>query len=105
MQSRIHSLVESLVNVAIGYLIAVAAQIAVFPLFGYSIKLGDNFLIGLVFAAISIARSYIIRRWFTSGVRLGSAKSAAAKNLGRRKTNHSTGNANKWKKCLTFPCG
>jgi hypothetical protein len=41
-QSRTHSLIEALVNVAIGYGIAVAAQIIVFPIFGVHISLRQN---------------------------------------------------------------
>lgn len=47
-QSRTMSAVESVVNVAIGYGVAVVSQIAIFPLFG----------------VISLARSYVIRRLF-----------------------------------------
>ena len=65
IQRRRHSLLESLVNVAIGYLVAVGSQIAIFPFFDIHIPLGDNFLIGLWFTVISIARSYAVRRWFT----------------------------------------
>lgn len=63
-QSKKASFVESLVNVAIGYLVALGSQIVVFPLFGIHIPFKDNILIGLWFTAISIVRSYIIRRWF-----------------------------------------
>lgn len=63
-QSRKMSLTESLANVAIGYAIAVTAQIAVFPLFGLYVPLHDNLMIGLIFTVISIARSYILRRVF-----------------------------------------
>ena len=63
-QSRRHSAFESVANVAIGYVVAIASQLAIFPLFGIHIPLGDNLLIGLWFTAISIVRSYVLRRWF-----------------------------------------
>lgn len=63
-QSRRHSAVESIANVAIGYGVAVASQIVIFPMFGIHIPLGDNLLIGLWFTAISIVRSYALRRLF-----------------------------------------
>jgi len=66
MQTRPVSLLESIVNVLVGYLIAVASQIVIFPLFDIHIPLTDNALIGLWFTAISLARSYTIRRWFTA---------------------------------------
>jgi hypothetical protein len=63
-QSRKMSLVEALLNVAIGYLVAVLAQIFIFPLFGIYVPLGDNLLIGLCFTVVSIVRSYLLRRFF-----------------------------------------
>jgi len=47
MQSKKYSLIESLVNVAVGYLVAVAGQILILPLFNVHISYADNFLIGL----------------------------------------------------------
>ena len=64
MQSRLGSLIESAANVAIGYGVAVASQLAIFPWFGIHIPLADNLLIGVWFTVISLVRSYVIRRWF-----------------------------------------
>lgn len=64
-QSRFMSAVESVSNVAIGYGVAVASQVAIFPQFGVHLPLSDNLLIGLYFTAISLARSYALRRWFS----------------------------------------
>lgn len=63
-QRRIHSLVESLANVAIGYAIAIASQLIIFPAFGIHVSLADNLIIGGYFTLISIARSYAVRRFF-----------------------------------------
>ena len=63
-QSKTHSFAESIANVAIGYGISLSAQIAVFPLFGIYVPLKDNILIGLIFTAVSIVRSYALRRLF-----------------------------------------
>jgi hypothetical protein len=63
-QSRLMSLVESLVNVLVGYGVAVATQMAVFPLFGLAVTLTENLLIGLIFTVVSIVRSYALRRGF-----------------------------------------
>ena len=65
MQSRAHSLIESVTNVAIGYGVAVASQLAVFPMFGIHVTMADNLAIGAWFTVISIVRSYMVRRWFT----------------------------------------
>lgn len=64
MQTKTRSALESLLNVAIGYLVAVGSQIIIFPLFDIHIPLTDNFIIGFYFTVISIIRSYTLRRWF-----------------------------------------
>ena len=63
-QSRLMSLVESLANVLVGYVVAVVTQMAVFPLFGLDVTVTENLLIGLIFTAVSIVRSYALRRGF-----------------------------------------
>lgn len=63
-QSRAHSAAESVANVTIGYLVAVAAQVAVFPLFGIYIPASSHFGIAALFTAVSLARSYALRRLF-----------------------------------------
>lgn len=63
-QSRRNSAYEAVANVAIGYLVAVAAQICIFPLFGIRVNLQDNLLIGAAFTAVSLVRSYALRRIF-----------------------------------------
>jgi hypothetical protein len=65
-QTRRHSFIESCSNVAIGYFVALASQLAIFPLFGIHVPFRDNILIGLYFTVISIIRSYVLRRFFTS---------------------------------------
>lgn len=70
VQSRRGSMVESVVNVAIGFLVAVLTQVAVFPAFGIHIPLSSNLGIAAVFTAISIVRSYCVRRIFEAGWRL-----------------------------------
>lgn len=65
-QTRRHSLHESVVNVMVGYFVALASQLAIFPLFGIHVAFRDNVMIGLYFTVISIIRSYALRRYFTS---------------------------------------
>jgi hypothetical protein len=64
MQSRLMSAVEAGTNVLIGYLVSVAANIIVLPMFGYDVTIFDSFAIGLAFTAISLVRSYVLRRVF-----------------------------------------
>jgi len=58
------SLIETLTNVAIGYIVAILSQLAVFPIFNIHIPLTDNLLIGVWFTVISIIRGYLVRRLF-----------------------------------------
>ncbi len=63
-QSKRMSFLESLINVTVGYGVAVATQIAIFPMFGLHVALSDNLAIGAIFTGISILRSYTLRRIF-----------------------------------------
>lgn len=67
-QSRLHSFIESVTNVAIGYGVAVVSQLLVFPMFDIHVTVSDNLMIGAWFTAISIVRSYAIRRWFNKKI-------------------------------------
>ena len=58
------SLVESAANVIVGYVLAVVTQIVVFPLFGIEAALGEHLAIGFAFVGVSLARSYLLRRFF-----------------------------------------
>jgi hypothetical protein len=64
MQSKTQSAIESVANVAIGYLVALAAQLVIFPLLGIPVSLEQNLMIGAFFTAVSLARSYCVRRLF-----------------------------------------
>lgn len=64
MQTRKHSFIESWTNLAIGYLIALVAQFLVYPALGIPVSVGQNFVIVTIFTALSLVRSYTIRRWF-----------------------------------------
>lgn len=64
MQSRWMSFVETLTNILVGYGIAVSTQILVFPIFGLQSTLTENLKIGAVFTAVSIVRSFALRRLF-----------------------------------------
>jgi len=82
MQSRWMSLVESVANVLVGYIVAVATQYLVFPLFGLHATLSQNLMIGLIFTGVSLVRSYLLRRAFVRGhrVRFDPATAARAGN-------------------------
>jgi hypothetical protein len=58
------SLVEALSNVAVGYGVAVLTQVLVFPMFGLVTTLTQDLWIGVIFTAVSLGRSYLLRRLF-----------------------------------------
>ena len=64
MQTKFQSLIESTVNILIGYFTALFSQLLIFPLFDINISIQDNLLIGLYFTLISLIRSYLVRRYF-----------------------------------------
>jgi len=63
-QTKSQSAVESVTNVAIGYGVSLAANATILPLFGIAISTADNLAIGAIYTAISIVRSYCVRRAF-----------------------------------------
>lgn len=65
-QTRLGSLIEACINVLIGFWINFAANLAILPLFGFTPTVAQNFQIGLLFTVVSVARSYVIRRWFNA---------------------------------------
>ena len=65
MQTRKGSMIEAVVNVLIGYGVAVTSQIIVFPLLDMEVAFSKNLIIGVIFTVISLVRSYVLRRIFT----------------------------------------
>lgn len=65
-QTRLGSLYEALINIVIGFSINFAANMLIFPLFGFHISAGSNFALGCIYTGISLVRSYVIRRWFNA---------------------------------------
>jgi len=61
-QSRTGSLIEAGTNVLVGYLVALSAQQVVLPLFGIHTTLAEDSAIAALFTAVSLARSYLLRR-------------------------------------------
>lgn len=63
-QSRVMSLVETMTNIAIGFVISLVSQIVIFHFYDVHLSIGENLAMTVWFTAISIIRSYCIRRWF-----------------------------------------
>lgn len=69
MQTRLWSLIEAVVNVVVGMVINAIANALVLPLFGFYPSLGQIAGMTTIFTTISIARSYVLRRWFNALLR------------------------------------
>lgn len=74
MQSRTMSLVETIANVVVGYGLAVATQMVVFPSFGLNATVRQNLGLGLMFTFASLIRAYVLRRLFNRYVSTCSAR-------------------------------
>ena len=81
-QSPAMSLVEAIANVTVGYGVAVATQIVLFPLFGLSATLAQNLQMGAFFTAVSVVRSFVLRRVFEA-IRVRTRKPPLGKSGGR----------------------
>lgn len=68
MQTKKQSFIESFTNTAIGFIISWASTFIIFPFVGFESNPAKNLLITLYFTVISIARSYILRRFFNRKV-------------------------------------
>ena len=82
-QSKLESLIETCLNVAIGFCISLTAWPFVAVLYGIEYSHSQNLGITLIFTVLSISRGYIVRRWFNHGLH-HTAAALAAKLLGSR---------------------
>jgi hypothetical protein len=70
-QTKFGSAIEVALNLAVGYTINFTANLLILPLFGFkTLTVAKNLEIGVLFTVISIARQYVIRRWF-NGLKFG----------------------------------
>lgn len=64
MQSKKSSFIEICLSTAIGLIIALAAQMFIFPFYGIHISLWQNVEISFFMTVISVVRGYGVRRLF-----------------------------------------
>ncbi len=67
-QHRLTSLLEVCINTGIGFWVSFIFWPPVAAVMGYPYSLADNFAITGIFTVLSIARGYIIRRFFAQGL-------------------------------------
>jgi hypothetical protein len=63
-QTKTQSWIESASNVALGFWLAFATQLVVYPLYGMNATLVENLQITVIFTVVSLIRQYIVRRGF-----------------------------------------
>lgn len=66
MQSKKHSLIESVTNTVIGLVTSFLIQIVIYPFLNIPVTFKQNLVITFVFFIASIGRGYIIRRIFNN---------------------------------------
>jgi hypothetical protein len=69
-QTKLGSMAEAWANIAIGFSINWTANMLILPLFGFRVTGTQAFGIGVFFTVISLARSYVLRRFF-NGLKFG----------------------------------
>lgn len=68
-QTRLGSFIEAWTNVAIGFGINFAMNLVILPAAGLPRPtLHQNLVIGVLFTIVSVARSYVVRRWFNARI-------------------------------------
>ena len=66
MQTRLASLIETILNVGTGFLISLLINIWILPTVGCHVTPSQNIFIVAVFTIASVIRSYIFRRVFNA---------------------------------------
>lgn len=63
-QTKAQSATEAAVNIAIGWLLSLGVTAVVLPWFGHEVTLAQNIGMTSIFTAVSLVRSYAVRRYF-----------------------------------------
>jgi len=64
MQSKKHSVLESITNVVVGLFTSFIIQILIYPILSIPVSLNQNLIITGVFFVASFVRGYFLRRLF-----------------------------------------
>ena len=64
MQTKKHSVYESLANIIAGLVTSFLIQLWIYPFLGIKVNLSQNVFITFIFFVVSFLRSYILRRFF-----------------------------------------
>lgn len=68
-QTKLESLLETCVNIAIGFVISLAFwTLVINPYYGFGTKFVQNIEITVAFTVLAIARQYTVRRFFNAAL-------------------------------------
>ena len=62
-QSKLDSLIEALLSTFIGFIVSFTANLVLMPMLGIPVSLSQNFMLTVAFTFVSVARSYLVRRF------------------------------------------
>lgn len=63
-QTRLSSLAETVISIAIGFVVSLVITAIVLPAYGHHVTLSENVQITAIFTVASIVRMYCVRRFF-----------------------------------------
>jgi len=63
LQSKLDSFIEAWLNVLVGFGVSVLANFVIFPLVGIGASTTQIITVGIFMTLVSVARSYLVRRW------------------------------------------
>jgi membrane protein implicated in regulation of membrane protease activity len=75
-QTKLTSLIEALLNTAIGFAVSFAGWPIAAALTGIQYTTGQHWVVVGFFTVLSVARGYLIRRFFNSGLHLVASRTA-----------------------------
>jgi len=76
-QSKVSSFFESCINTAIGFVVSLGLTAIVFPAYGLQVSFFQNLQITAIYTVASIARGYVVRRWFNGRIHAAAERIAA----------------------------
>lgn len=75
-QTRLSSLIEAALNTAIGFALSFAVWPLAAALFSVPYTVGSHFGVVGLFTVVSVARGYVLRRWFNARLKRMAARLA-----------------------------
>jgi hypothetical protein len=75
-QTSRQAILESWVNILAGFSVNFFLNLLMLPMLGITLSAGDNFYLGCVYTAVSVVRSFVIRRYAESYIHRFAARAA-----------------------------